>query len=74
MKSSEKIDGNSRVDPKILNLTKFTEPVKCFCGECKSENNYYECRGCSRIVPWCFGASDEWWEYCDDCYCVINRL
>ena len=82
MKSSEKIDGrkcflnrsifHSRVDSKTLNLTRFAEPVECFCDECKSENNYYECKGCSRTIPWCFGASDEWWEYCDNCYCVIT--
>lgn len=41
--------------------------VKCFCGECESENNYYECKSCNRVVPWCFGASDKYWEYCDDC-------
>lgn len=61
-----------KIDFTVLNLeSRFTEPVKCFCGECEEQNNYYECKGCSRIVPWCFGYSDEWWEYCDDCYCVI---
>ena len=41
--------------------------VKCFCGECDSIDNYYECKLCKRTVPWCFGASDKYWEYCDDC-------
>ena len=67
MKNSE------RIDPNTLNLRRFTLPVKCFCGECRSGKKYYECRGCSRIVPYCFGGSGDWWEYCDDCWVVLNR-
>ena len=49
------------------------KPQDCFCGFCDSGNNdeeedkYYECAECERIVPYCFGAGDRWFDYCDDC-------
>ena len=30
------------------------------------------CERCERCVPWCFGAADEYPEWCDDC-CVTER-
>lgn len=30
------------------------------------------CEHCERCVPWCFGAADEYPEWCDDC-CVAER-
>ena len=41
--------------------------VKCSCGDCELEGNYYVCAGCKRTVPWCFGAADKYFDYCDDC-------
>lgn len=41
--------------------------VKCSCGDCEIENNYYVCASCKRTLPWCFGAADEYFDYCDDC-------
>ena len=46
--------------------------VKCTCGECESENQYYQCKGCKRIVPWCFGAADKYFDYCDDCAAKLS--
>lgn len=34
------------------------------CGE-------YDCPGCERSVPNCFGAHDELLELCDDCACAV---
>jgi hypothetical protein len=47
--------------------------VECFCNTCAEEDNYYECEGCKRIVPYCFGASDRYYEYCDDCALYLSR-
>lgn len=32
----------------------------------------FTCARCERLVPWCFGAADEYPEWCDDC-CVGER-
>lgn len=40
--------------------------VPCHCGECTEENTF-ECEECHRIVPWCFGADDNYFELCDSC-------
>ena len=56
-----------------LNRFPFTQEIKCFCGECETENKLYECKGCKRIVPWCFGGSGQYWEYCDDCWVILSE-
>lgn len=33
----------------------------------------YQCVGCKRRVPWCFGAADDLFELCDDCAMVVNE-
>lgn len=38
-------------------------PRECFC-----QGRRYTCARCKRFVPECFGASDEHWEVCDDCW------
>jgi len=38
-------------------------PVGDDCTECHE----FRCPDCRRVVPWDFGAADEWFEYCDDC-------
>ena len=56
----------------IINLPVQSE-VKCTCGECEPENQYYQCEGCKRIVPWCFGAADKYFDYCDDCAAELSE-
>lgn len=34
----------------------------------KTEPRKYQCSGCKRMVPWCFGAADSLFELCDDCW------
>lgn len=34
----------------------------------------YDCPGCERKVPCCFGASDELGELCDDCAAHVWRV
>ena len=55
----------------------FTEEVECTCNDCIDEETgdtlVYECSGCNRLVPWCFGSGDELIDYCDDCYCEIQK-
>jgi hypothetical protein len=64
----------------------------CFCGECDNPElleEYFEegeevaelatfdCEGCKREMPWCYGADDHLstgeslFDYCDDCAAVI---
>jgi hypothetical protein len=28
----------------------------------------YKCKGCERVLPWSFGASDDMPDHCDDCW------
>lgn len=42
---------------------------KCSCGECGA-SSVYECGGCLKLAPWCFGAADEFEDLCDDCWAV----
>lgn len=37
----------------------------CQCGEC--EESTFTCPNCRRNVPWCYGAADDNYEYCDEC-------
>lgn len=47
-------------------------PIGCFCGECEPGLTY-QCAGCSRIVPYCYGADDELYDYCDHCAANISN-
>ncbi len=54
------------------------DPRLCLCGGCghgetstlipEDGEHVYECPGCERLVPWCFGAADRHPELCDDCW------
>lgn len=33
----------------------------------------FECPGCGRTVPWCFGAADDQPELCDGCWYVLHE-
>jgi hypothetical protein len=55
------------------------EEVKCTCNECfdheLSGDNFdrtYECSMCLREVPWCYGGSDEFSDFCDSCWCEAD--
>ena len=43
------------------------EVVRCTCGHCDANDNYFTCASCGRRVPWCFGAADKYPDLCDDC-------
>ena len=55
------------------------QPQDCWCSQCKAETNwenedlYYKCIGCDRIVPYCFGQADQYFDYCDDCADYLNN-
>ncbi len=34
----------------------------------------YTCEMCNRSAPWCFGADDQYFEFCDDCYVAVTEL
>jgi hypothetical protein len=42
----------------------------CQCGECEPAETF-ECAGCHREQPYCYGAADEFYPYCDDCVAEI---
>ena len=51
-----------------------TPPPLCTCGECESDSErVYTCETCHRSVPWCFGADDDMFECCDDCWSAAHR-
>lgn len=69
------------VDAKIVKPpTPFTA-VPCRCGggicglrkedkygRCEPRKRRFKCTDCKRWVPWCFGADDNAWRSCDDCW------
>ena len=48
-----------------------TSKVECWCGECDGTDyeppKYFKCAKCGRICPYCYGASDKYYELCDLC-------
>lgn len=43
--------------------------VPCTCSDADRERcGIYVCTRCERTVPWCFGAADQYPEWCDDCW------
>jgi hypothetical protein len=46
-------------------------PECCCDGFCADRT--YECAGCFRDVPWCYGAHDDMPDYCDDCWDAVPR-
>lgn len=49
--------------------------VECFCGECDGEEKlYFECKKCKRALPYCYGASDEYYDYCDLCTYILKGI
>lgn len=40
------------------------------CESCR-KGDWYLCDLCQRQVPWCFGGSDKYLGYCDDCHSKI---
>ena len=62
---------------KFFNLSPQTEidfkpDVPCQCGQCEEDDYYYECKGCLRTCPYCFGGSGEYEDYCDDCWLELS--
>lgn len=49
----------------LTNLLRL-KPVGCFCKECEPDD-VYRCAGCKRLVPYCYGAADKYYDYCDQC-------
>ena len=56
-----------------------TDAPSCF--DCKQAHTcdqawkYFDCPGCGRRVPWCYGAADDMPELCDGCWyqvCVLR--
>ena len=56
-----------------------SDKVPCFCGECdgtpqEPEKKYFECACCKRAMPYCYGASDEYYDYCDLCAYIMQGI
>lgn len=46
---------------------------KSFCLGCES-GLYYECRTCGYLQPYCKGADDDYFEICDDCWGIAEKM
>jgi hypothetical protein len=44
-----------------------------FCIGCQPGDTF-ECHCCGRLMPWCYGGSDEYEEICDTCCRQQNRF
>ena len=42
-------------------------PGRCIYADANGKMRFFRCKGCRRTMPWCFGAGDEYFDYCDDC-------
>jgi hypothetical protein len=40
--------------------------LPCQCGQCNNSMTF-RCAKCDHDVPWCYGAADKYFSYCDDC-------
>lgn len=63
-----KID--SILDDSLVNSSNCHVP--CFCGFCEP-GQYYQCAGCLRGCAYCFGSSDNYYDYCDDCFHELDN-
>jgi len=54
-----------------LDIPKPEIVVPCQCGQC--DDDYYECKGCLRTCPNCYGAADEYIDYCDACWLELSH-
>lgn len=55
-------------------LSDYTYPnnIKCECGDCHKEADYFECPGCLQTVGYCQGGSDEYSAYCTECWYILT--
>ncbi|MBW4532524.1 MAG: hypothetical protein KME09_01160 [Pleurocapsa minor HA4230-MV1] len=49
------------------------DSIKCKCGNCHEEQLYFNCPGCQQTVGYCFGGSDEYTAYCNDCWYQLTH-
>jgi len=51
---------------------------RCTCGGdphlCGVEGRRYLCASCRLLMPWCFGASDDMPDVCDDCWALARAM
>ena len=59
--------------------------IPCHCHQCfappweemtwgEPHPKIYTCELCDRKAPYCFGAADQHYELCDDCYVAVTEL
>jgi hypothetical protein len=46
--------------------------VSCQCKTC-TRSQKFQCSLCDRLVPYCYGAGDNYPDYCDDCACEAEE-
>lgn len=54
--------------PPNCNSCEFAVEICTYVGET------FDCPGCGRTVPWCFGCSGDMSELCDDCWWHVTEL
>jgi len=45
----------------------------CVCNQCDNSASFYVCIGCKEDIPYCNGADDDLFDYCNDCAYKINH-
>lgn len=51
----------------------YPDNIKCECGNCHKEALYFKCPGCQPSIGYCLGGSDEYQDYCDDCWYQLTH-
>jgi hypothetical protein len=47
--------------------------IDCQCNQCEPDQTY-ECDGCGLTTPYCFGADDKFFDYCDSCVFAMSEM
>ena len=56
------------------------QPLGCLSSRSKSlclgceAGQYYECQSCGYLQPYCKGADDDYFEICDDCWGIAEKM
>lgn len=52
----------------IDEIVQCSNPTECYC-----KGRRWCCPRCKRFVPECFGAADDLFHLCDDCYVAVKE-
>jgi len=58
--------------PPLLCHARYLKP-NSFCDGCEP-GDVFRCGMCDRLMPWCMGAADIFFDWCDDCVAFYSEM